>query len=180
MNEKELIAKAKFGDKDSFEGLVILHQHRIYTYCWQRLFYDGTEALDASQITFVKAYGGLKNFREGSSFFTWLTAIARNVCWDLREKKKRKSEVPLDFESSNLNINCEPGPEAQYINRDLVKKCLGQLNEKRQEIIFLIYFQELKYREAAEFMELKSGTIKSNLKRALNQLKKCISALSYE
>lgn len=179
MNEKELITKAQSGTKEAFEELVILHQYRIYAYCWQRLFYNGTEALDATQITFIKAYGGLKNFRKDASFFTWLCTIARNVCWDLRERKKTKSEIPLDIENLTSNENTSSDPEAQCINRDLVKKCISQLNEKRQEIIFLIYFQELKYREAAEHMGLKTGTLKSNLKRALGKLKECISSLSH-
>jgi len=178
MNENELIASAKSGAKEAFEELVILYQHRMYAYCWQRLFYNGSDALDASQLTFIKAYKGLRNFREDASFFTWLCAIARNVCWDLREKKKSQPEIQQDFESLPSNGDAAPGPEAQCINRDLVKKCVSQLNEKRQEIIFLIYFQELKYGEAAKHMGLKTGTLKSNLQRALGKLKECISSLS--
>ena len=95
--DRELVARAKNGDKAAFEGLVKMYSKYVYTTAFF-ILRDTHEAEDVSQEVFVKVYLSISGFRGLSSFKTWIRKLTVNTCIDklrLRSKLKDK-KVSLD------------------------------------------------------------------------------------
>jgi len=66
-----------------------------------------------------------------------------------------------------------PSAEGQALSKEqteLVRAALNKLPESMASVIHLVYFQGMKYREAAEVLEIPVGTVKSRLNTAIKQL----------
>ena len=79
MNDTEIIATIRAGDKDAFGVLVERYQRSLYYFVVGKVA-DDTEAKDIVQKTLVTAFQNLSDFRLGGSFFAWLKGIALNQC----------------------------------------------------------------------------------------------------
>src|SRR4030042_2916715 len=91
-NERDLITRARKGDRDACESLVRKYQRTVYVLCHHITGAHQT-ADDLSQDTFIKAYLALPHFIDGRAFFPWIRRIALNNCFNYL--KKRKRERPL-------------------------------------------------------------------------------------
>src|SRR6266496_1490912 len=87
IDEARLIQEVRAGKTESFEYFVRRYQARITRVAY-RLLRDAGEADCAAQESFLRAYQNIMDFREGSTFETWLTRICINLCKD-RLKRRR-------------------------------------------------------------------------------------------
>jgi RNA polymerase sigma-70 factor (ECF subfamily) len=118
------------GDRSAFDQLVLRHQDRVFNVCY-RLLGDHEEASDCAQETLVKVYRALKDFRFGSSFSTWLYAIAVNTCKNRlhsAEYRRRKRMVAIDDPPES-----SPGGATVRDLEDPAPSPLAQLAEKERE-----------------------------------------------
>ena len=81
-----LVQKAKDGDQKAFTQLVTIHKTRIFGLIL-KMVRNSEDGQDLSQETFVKAYRGLKDFKGESSFKTWITKIAINLCINFNRRE---------------------------------------------------------------------------------------------
>src|SRR5512137_1291743 len=87
---------------ESFLNLLFQRHHaRVASWCYH-ITGDTNSAVDLAQEVFIKAFQGVRSFRRGSKFTTWLYSITRNHCLDeLRSRKRHIQEltaVPEDLE----------------------------------------------------------------------------------
>jgi RNA polymerase sigma-70 factor (ECF subfamily) len=104
--------------------------------------------------------------------------IARNAHID--HLRKRKSALSLD-ETVREPMAEGPGPEERAEKsqeRDLIARALAELPPKKQEVLVLSRFQNLKYREIAELMDCPVGTVKALVHRAVEELGEIYTRLS--
>ena len=73
-DEQELIARAQRGDAGAYELLVRQHEQIAFRVAWL-LSRDESEAADAAQDAFVRAYKALSTFERGRPFRPWLLRI---------------------------------------------------------------------------------------------------------
>ena len=92
MTDRELVEKAKEGDQNAFERLVLSNQNKVYGLAL-RLVNDREEAADLAQEAFVKAWQGLAYFQGESSFSTWVYRLTTNLCIDWLRRQKRREGV---------------------------------------------------------------------------------------
>ena len=184
MTEQELVvARAKAGDQQAFEQLVLDNQNRIYSLA-VRLTGDKEEGADLAQEAFVKAWQGLPSFQGESSFATWIYRLATNVCIDYLRKQKRRrqveSEVSLDDEELSWT---EPADWSQDPHRQLERSEQGRalargleaLPEQQRQILVLRELSGLSYQEIAGKLDLDLGTVKSRIARARMALRKILA-----
>ena len=93
--DKQLLLKAKKGNKQAFGKLVLKYQDKVL-YLAYDLVGDYSSAQDIAQNAFLRAYKGLTDFKEKSSFSTWLYRIVVNLSIDYRRAQSRRRIVSID------------------------------------------------------------------------------------
>jgi RNA polymerase sigma-70 factor (ECF subfamily) len=178
MNEDlELISSFKSGGKSAFETIIFNYQDRIYNLC-RHMLGNAQDAEDAAQDTFLKAYQSLNDFKPNASLYTWLYRIAVNTCIDYRRRPFLESifrrsdtgeEKVIEYASTS------PSPEREYESKQMghaLKKGLAQLSRKLRTVIILKEVEGLSYEEIADVVDISTGTVKSRISRAREELKK--------
>jgi RNA polymerase sigma-70 factor, ECF subfamily len=106
----------------AFAAVVARHRSELHRHC-ARLLGSSTEAEDAVQETFLRAWRSLQTFCGGTSMRAWLYRIATNACFDLLGK--RPSAVAcLEGEPDEPAAPCEQQPDAVVIAKETVELAL--------------------------------------------------------
>src|SRR5580658_296713 len=77
LSELNLVLRAQSGESAAFNQLVREYRPRVVALA-MRYTHNLSDAEDAAQEAFIKAYRGLQRFRRESTFYTWLHRIAIN------------------------------------------------------------------------------------------------------
>lgn len=176
-DELSNVNRFKKGDKTAFEELVLKYQDRIYNLC-RHMLGNTSDAEDAAQDTFIKAYQKLKDFKPEASLYTWLYRIAVNTCLDYKKKPFFESlfmKADEDEEYIPEAVSEDPSPEKLYESKQLglaLRKGIGKLSLKLRTVIILKEIEGLSYEEIADILEVSTGTVKSRISRARDELKK--------
>ncbi len=172
--DKQLVARAKKGDRRAFDFLVLKYQHKILSLI-SRYIRDADEMQDVAQEAFVKAYRALPNFRGDSAFYTWLYRIAINTAKNhLVSRSRRPPGVDVDvndaefFEGPSALKDIET-PESRLFGdelRQVVQDAIQGLPEDLRSALTLREFDGLSYEDIAEVMDCPVGTVRSRIFRA--------------
>jgi RNA polymerase sigma-70 factor (ECF subfamily) len=180
VDEARLIQEVRAGKTESFEYFVRRYQQRITRIAY-RLLRDTGEADCAAQESFLRAYQNLNDFREGSTFETWLTRICINWCKD-RLKRRRLvlyfHQAPADQDEETgpreIAAHPDPSPERRALSREIrerLRRAMECLSPRQRSVFVLKHFEELSIPEIADLTGLDSGTIKSHLFRAAQKIR---------
>lgn len=182
-DERLLLAYRESREPELFSQLVHRYEREIYSYL-RRYLGDSGLAEDAFQGTFLQLHLKCDQFLAERKVRPWLYMIATNQAIDLQRRSKRHRMVSLstpgggnDADSSgkftDVLLSQEPSPlEAikEEESHQWVRSALEELPEYLRLVVNLVYFQGLKYREAAEVLSIPVGTVKSRLHAALLKL----------
>ncbi|MGE5632629.1 MAG: sigma-70 family RNA polymerase sigma factor [Caulobacteraceae bacterium] len=178
--EKLLIKKSKSGDIESFELLISSYDKKAYNIAL-RMMGNEEDAKDMAQEALIRVFKAVKDFKEQSSFSTWLYRIVTNVCLDeLRRRKKEKTvslENTVETDSGEMRLEVcsdKETPENVYERleqRQLIKDAIKELNEEYRSVIILRDIQGFSYEEISSMLDCSLGTIKSRINRARSALR---------
>lgn len=182
-DEDLLLAYRDSGDRRHFGRLVKRYERELYNYL-RRYLGDAEMAEDVFQAAFLQVHLKCHTFEEGRRFRPWLYTIATNQAIDAQRRTKRHKMVSLDRggnQSStdevgtlvDLLVSSEPAPAAQLDDQErqkVMRQAVQELPESLKKVVVLVYYQGLKYREAAEILDVPVGTIKSRLHTAIQKL----------
>lgn len=165
----EWVQAAMAGDQDAFAELVYTYQDAVYNLCY-RLLSERTEAEDAAQEAFLRAYLNLQRYDPSRSFKTWLLTIASNYCID-RLRRRRLTWLSIEDELlPGLSLSSdEPEPEYASILKEqsaALQDILGELNPDYRAAVVLRYWYDYSYNEIADILDTTESAIKSRLFRA--------------
>ncbi len=173
MEEDRLIGKAKNGDAAAYERLVRTHQEVAFRVAYE-ITRDASEAEDAAQEAFVKAYRALGRFRAGSPFRPWLLAIVSNEAKNRRKAAGRRMGLAVRAERGGVLAVSHPSPEADVLTserREELLAVVGALRDEDRVVISCRYFLDLSEKEIAAALGCARGTVKSRLSRAMSRLR---------
>jgi len=183
-NEQILLEKAKAGDVAAFEELIEGYQKKIYNLAY-RILGNYEDANDMAQEALIRIFRSIANFKEQSSFSTWVYRITTNVCLDEIRKKKNKKVISLDEEihmddgemkRQIMSDDIQPDAAAELEElRTLVSDAINSLPEDQRLVITLRDIQGLSYEEISSVLDCPSGTVKSRINRARQALKNVLS-----
>ena len=161
------------GDQYAFEELVNTFQHAVYNLCY-RMLGERTEAEDAAQEAFLRAYMNLQRYDPARSFKTWLLSIASNHCID-RLRRRRLTWLSLDdpLPPNLILASDEPEPEDATIQNQrsaAIQELLNGLNAEYRAAVILRYWYDYSYTEIADILDTTESAIKSRLFRARQAL----------
>jgi len=174
--DAELVTRSKTGDTVAFGELVSRYQKTVYRIIL-RMVKTPDDADDLTQDTFVRAYRGLKTFKEEFDFHPWLYRIAVNQAINFINRRKRQAAVDLEeVPEGDIKQGPEPESPVQSASRqellENLEDALQQLPEE-QRTVFLLRVQEgLSYEEIAQVMGTPKGTVMSRLARARMALRR--------
>jgi RNA polymerase sigma-70 factor, ECF subfamily len=165
LSEKSLIALVLLNnDHRAYEKIVVKYQSDV-----RGLFIkltNGNKALadDLAQNTFIRAYKYLRTYKATASFSTWLYRISYNVFIDYSKPLKKTDDIEgYDCISDD---NKDVGSEIDLQN------AIKILNENEKIAILLHYDKGYSHNEIAKIMNIPLGTVKTNILRAKEKLKK--------
>lgn len=161
------------GNQDAFAELVNTYQNAVYNLCY-RMLGERTEAEDATQEAFLRAYLNIDRYDPARSFKTWVLSIASNHCID-RLRKRRLTWLSLDEPlPPNIHLSSdEPEPEqaAVYNERSqAIQTLLSTLSSEYRAAVVLRYWYDYSYAEIADILDTTESAIKSRLFRARQSL----------
>ena len=146
MDDAEIIAAVRAGDREGFGALVERYQRTLYYFVVGKVA-DDTEAKDIVQKTFVAAFQNLANFRLTESFFAWLKGIALNHCrneWRRYQSQARLAGRLLEEKRAELELAAfDARPEEDDRRLAALRQCLEQLSPQEQTVVGLRFVQEL-------------------------------------
>jgi RNA polymerase sigma-70 factor, ECF subfamily len=166
-----------------------LEQYRVEltAYCYRML--GSSEAEDAVQETFIRAWRGIDRFEGRAALRSWLYRIATNVCLDLLDSRKRRA-LPMDLGPAgepiveNLRtpdqLWIEPMPDGLVVpeadpaevvtGRESVRlafvAALQQLPPRQRAVLILCEVLRWKAAEVAELLDTTVASVNSALQRA--------------
>lgn len=150
--------------QDQWQEIVEAHYADIYAYAF-RFLGSKDEAEDLTQDVFLKAWLVLERGDLIPEIRPWLFVIARNRCID----KKRWWKRWLGFLSSTQPAEPEAF-EASEFNTDI----LQTLPKRQREIFILRHWHDFSTAQTANLLGISEGAVKSQLKKAVESLKKRI------
>jgi RNA polymerase sigma factor (sigma-70 family) len=173
LDETDLIRRAKRGDTHAYEELVHAHQGIAFRTAYV-VAGNATDAEDAAQDGFVKAWRALGRFREGAPFRPGLLRIVANEARNRRRSAGRRAHLALRAATEQPSGDAAPSPEAAFLSaaqRETLLAAVNELPEDQRSVISLRYFVGLSEHEVAEALDLPQGTVKSRTSRALERLR---------
>ena len=182
-DEQLLLEYRKTGNRELFSQLVKRYERELFSYLC-RFLGNPEMAEDAFQAAFLQVHLKCEQFEEGRRFRPWLYTIATNQAIDAQRRQKRHNVLSLDSagKSSDEDEICrlvnvlESGEADPFDHAERNEKCegvrqtLSSLPESMTAVVQLVYYQGMKYREAAEVLDIPVGTVKSRLHAAIAKL----------
>ena len=166
------VLRALSGDATAFVTLVERYKRAVYSLAY-RLLSNATDAEDAAQETFVRAYTRLNTYQPGSRFGSWLLSITSHWCIDFLRRRRAVSLDELEVRPVADTISDHPETLAmQSERRDEVQRWLNTLPEPYRAVLVLRYWHDLSYSEISEKTGLPVSTIRMRLFRARQLLAK--------
>jgi RNA polymerase sigma-70 factor (ECF subfamily) len=185
-DESELVNELQAGSETAFDWLVTHYHGPVYNLILGMLG-DTADSADAAQEVFLKAFKGIRHFRQGSSLKTWLYRIAIREALNHRRWFKRHLQ-------KNISIDAEPEEGCAQIDiEDLsatpfdqlaaqeiqvaVQGALQQVPAVFRTAVILRDLEGLSYEEVAEVLDVSVGTVKSRILRGRRSLKEILEPL---
>ncbi len=181
--QQYLIDRSKLGDASAQRELYKLYVKNMYNTALRMLSHSA-EAEDVIQESFLEAFTKLNDYREESSFGSWLKRIVVNKCISQIRKRRIEfvDEQELDVLSYDDEIDFNSDDESQII--DLIKAGINELSEGYRIVLSLYLLEGYDHVEISEILKISESTSKTQYLRAKNKLKEWLLkrnvSLNYE
>ena len=160
---EELLIKAKEGDIEACEELFRSVYSYLIKYARKKL-HNEDDIQDAVQNTLELAYKSFHSVEHNENFKTWITAILKNECYKIYNKKSNKETHVNDVINYRDNIeNVESAVNFQNI--------ISKLKAEDERIYNLYYEDKLTIKQISILLDMNENTVKSRLKRGKQTLR---------
>lgn len=183
MTDEELLMEYRLaGVPAAFEMLVKRYERELYNYL-RRFLGNQVLAEDAFQATFMQVYLKCHLFDAERKVRPWLYTVATNQAIDIQRRNRRHRLVSLDRPNRTQHDELgtlmdvlsskevDPGHGMEQTERkEWIREAVAALPEQLRSAVKLVYFRGMKYREAADELDVPVGTVKSRLHAAVKRL----------
>lgn len=162
-NEQQIIKQCQSGDLRAFEKIYYQYQDGMYR-CAYRMLGSKEDSEDAMQLTFIKLYHSIQKFRGEAKLSTYIFRILFNVCYDLRRKKRKTTDInyqePVFRPQNELELHLD--------------EAIRALPEKMRACFILFAIEGFRQNEIADMLNVTIGTVKAHIFQAKDKLKKSL------
>jgi RNA polymerase sigma-70 factor (ECF subfamily) len=171
LTDADLVARVLLDDdQHAFGELVRRHQSSVRGLLRQLTRTDVSLADDLAQQAFLRAYKNIRSFRGEARFSTWLYRIAYNC---FREDARRRKEL-VGIDEEQLRTQHDPQAANPGLRHDLMR-ALNLLPLNERSAILLCCQNGLSHDEAARVLDIPLGTVKTNVLRGREKLKRMLA-----
>jgi len=177
------VQQLRRGDPDALATLMARYQNRIYRYLL-RLVRQPADADDLFQQTWLRVAEKIRSFDTSRNFDAWLFTLARNLAFDhLRRVRPRSLDEPVGDSPEDTMVSRlasgDPGPFELLLATERASRLAGALENlpvTYREVLTLRFEEEMKLEEIALVLAAPLSTVKSRLRRSLEQLREMLEA----
>ena len=172
MTVRDLVERARDGDRDAFAALVEMTSDRMYALA-ARILRDNHLAEDALQVAFITVWRKLPTLRDPDRFEAWLRRLLVHACY--AEARRRQAWA------ANVRVLPVDGPAApdDYLtidDRDALDRAFRRLTVEQRAVFVLHHHVGLQLTEVAETLGIPAGTARSRLHYATRVLRAAVEA----
>ena len=180
----ELAERVGAGDASAFRTIMQRNNGRLYRVARSVLKND-SDAEDAVQDAYLKAYAKLGEFRGDAALSTWLTRIVLNEALMRVRQGRRTAEIAKSFEheTQSAEIVRFPGmaqsldPEKEAASRQvrsLIERAVDALPVDFRMVFVMRCVEEMSVEETAAQLAIPEATVKTRLHRARLALRRAL------
>lgn len=170
-HERELIIRAKQGEKDAVGALYEQFRLGIYRYLYYRSG-DAQAADDLTSEVFLRMIRALSAFRlQETAFQAWLFQIARNVLNDHYRQARTRSHVQLEDNLMEGTETIRSRPVERALNSVTLQKALERLSVEQRDVILMRFVSGMPIGEVAQALNRSEDAVKGLQRRALASLR---------
>jgi len=180
--DEEIVQLVLNRDKHVYKIIINRYSQQLYRVIYA-ILHDADSTRETLQISFVKAYEKLSQFKGQSKYSTWLTRIAINEAL-MKQRKEKKYTVGLESHESRsfYNIHClfhsgRYNPEMCTIRneiRHLIENAIASLPEKYRVVFQLREVDGFDVEETSKSLRISPGNVKIRLHRAKKRLRELL------
>lgn len=167
-SDRELVGRAREGDREAFGELVARHYDFIHRIAW-RWAGNRSDAEDIAQDVCVRLGKAIRSFKGDGAFTTWLYAMTLNVARDLKRKERRDTAKAEAFGAHALIAG--EAEEAPDDPAERLWAAVRQLPDKQREAVLLVYGEGMSHAAAADAMGLAEATVSWHVHEAKKRLR---------
>jgi RNA polymerase sigma-70 factor, ECF subfamily len=172
-DDSDLFTRARRGDQAAYEEIVQRYQQVAFRTAYM-ITSSASEAEEAAQDGFVKAFRALDRFRPGANPRPWLLRIVANEARNRVRSVQRRHGLELRVAEGFRLGDAAPSPETAAVaaeDRSRLLQLVNALSEEDRLVVTSRYLLELSSEETAAALGVPEGTVKSRLSRALARLR---------
>jgi RNA polymerase sigma-70 factor (ECF subfamily) len=185
MADVDLARRCAEGDVEAVRYLVSANNQRLFRTAWS-ILRNRHEAEDAVQSVYAKALAAIGTFEGRSTLTTWLTRVAINEALARKRVQERRRrnleaegvEVLETYREQLARGSDAPSPEVETAReqlRGMLERAIAGLPENFRTVFVLHEIEGVSVEDAAEALEIPSGTVKTRLMRARRKLQQALA-----
>ena len=179
MTDDRIMEEVRDGRVEKLAILFERHHVALFNF-FVRMTGNPAVSEDLVQDVFTRILKYRATYRGQDRYSVWMYKIARNAHIDHFRRTRPTVNIEDQYdEAPSLEI----APEERMVKEEeasIVAKALAKLSPKKQEILVLSRFQNLKYREIAEVLDCPVGTVKGLVHRAVRELGEIYASLTQD
>ncbi|MFD4836992.1 RNA polymerase sigma factor [Achromobacter sp. NPDC058515] len=183
--EAELVSRAALGEEAAFEA-IMRRNNRLLFRTARSILKSDTEAEDALQEAYLRAWRALGGFRSDARLSTWLVRIVVNEALG-RLRRRDAQVIPLDAAmnaidpdtQASLTDNPDNRPEHSAMRaqmRALLEARIDLLPEDFRTVFMLRAVEEMSVKEVAQALDIPESTVRTRFFRARSLLREGLAS----
>jgi RNA polymerase sigma-70 factor (ECF subfamily) len=169
VDDRELVGRARRGDREAFTKLMEQYQVPLYNMAL-RMVGGPDDAADIAQEAFLRAWEKIGSLRD-SPFKSWLFQIGANLCHDHFRRGRRYGVMPDEEQGAKVVSLGLPTPDPQERaeaneRHRIVRQSIAELDQDMRIALVLRDVNGMSYDEIASVLRVPLGTVKSRIARA--------------
>ncbi len=169
------------GDPTALEAMYAEHGALVHSFCRRSL--DPARAADATQDVFLAAWRSRERYRpEAGTLAGWLVGIACFKVIDILRSDGRQPTLVADPQVGGEQVfdrSVDESAVTDIAERMLVAEALDGLSDRAREMVRLSFFEDLTHAQIAERTEVPLGTVKSDIRLGLDQMRRHLEGLDH-
>ncbi len=171
--DRDLVERAKAGDRDAFASLVHQVNDRLYAVAF-RILRDTGLAEDALQNALVTAWRQIPHLRDADRFDAWIHRVLINSCYlEARRTRQWTARIRAIPDPDELST---PDESRAAADRDELERAFRKLPIDQRSVFVLHHYLGLPLVEIAETLGIPAGTTRSRLHYATRTLRSAVEA----